>query len=192
MSSLSPSLAVIATRSDILRSSSAVTECAYSPPLGRRFNHLPRITEGWGLARKELRFSAIAGGGCWQARTATAVPSFVPRSGVSPSEASQVSPCRLPGFSKGFAEPRFAPREGIEPPNVARFVVRLRGLLISFLPFRTLSSEWFTRTVSWIRQGSNLQPSASDADALPVELPIRRGLLPGAVFPRCQSLVGMA
>ena len=50
-------------------------------------------------------------------------------------------PAVFPGFSKGFAEPRFAPREGIEPPNVARFVVRLRGLLISFLPFRTLSSE---------------------------------------------------
>ena len=51
-----PSLAVIATQSSILRSSSALTECAYSPKLGRRFNLLPRITEGRGLACKELAF----------------------------------------------------------------------------------------------------------------------------------------
>lgn len=65
------------------------TECAYSPPSGRRFSLLPRITEGRGLAHKELRFSAIIGGGCRQARTATAVPSFAPREGIEPPNVAE-------------------------------------------------------------------------------------------------------
>lgn len=80
----------------------------------------------------------------------------------------------------GLSEPRLADREGIEPPNVAFFVVRLLGLLISALPFKPLSdplrsfppsSQVSVRLTSavplWLGQASNLQPPPSDGGALP-------------------------
>lgn len=133
VSSLSSSLAVIATRSDILRSSSSVTECAYSPPLGRRFSLLPRITEGRGLANKELRFCVfrlrlLASAnryGCAVLCASVGVQSFrgLPTFGRS----SQVSVRALPSLAL------LRGRES-NPPNVAEYRATLSRISITIVP----------------------------------------------------------
>lgn len=114
VSSLSPSLAVIATRSAILRTSSAVTECAYSPPWVVGLASCLASPRGGVSHVKSCAFlpslAAVVGK---REPLRLCRPLCLGRGSILPRLAHFRAV--FPGFSKGFAEPCFAPRHGIEP-----------------------------------------------------------------------------
>lgn len=152
VSSLTPSPAVIATWSAILRSSSAVTECAYSPPWVVGLASCLATPRGGVSNVKSYAFcplgrrllASINRYGCAVLCASVGVQSFrgLPEWPLPEIRGFAHFRAVIPGFSKACirATP-FAPREGIEPPNVAEYRAMLSQPLMRTLPFRSLSSK---------------------------------------------------